>query len=106
MWATAFDGSGSGQNMQQFTKTSDGGENWESFNIDIGNLNLGISMIHAYDERTAWLVAYPTGANQTGGIFKTSDGGESWVRQNSANYDTSSSFANVVFFWDENIGFA
>ena len=106
VWATAFDGSGSGQNMQQFTKTSDGGENWESFGIDIGNLNLGISMIHAHDEQTAWLVAYPTGANQTGGIFKTSDGGESWVRQNSANYDTSSSFANVVFFWDENIGFA
>ncbi len=106
VWATAFDGSGSGQNMQQFTKTSDGGENWESFNIDIGNLNLGISMIHAFDEQTAWLVAYPTGANQTGGIFKTTDGGESWIRQDSANYDTSSSFANVVFFWDENIGFA
>ena len=106
VWATAFDGSGSGENMQQFTKTTDGGNSWESYNIDIGNLNLGISMIHAYNDQIAWLVAYPRGANQTGGIFKTDDGGLNWSRQNSANYDTSSSFANVVYFWDENIGFA
>ena len=106
VWATAFDGSGSGENMQQFTKTTDGGNSWESYNIDIGNLNLGISMIHAYNEQIAWLVAYPRGANQTGGIFKTDDGGLNWSRQNSADYDTSSSFANVVYFWDENIGFA
>ena len=106
VWATAFDGSGSGENIQQFTKTTDGGNSWDSYNIDIGNLNLGISMIHAFDEQTAWLVAYPRGANQTGGIFKTDDGGLNWFRQNSANYDTSSSFANVVYFWDENVGFA
>ena len=106
VWATAFDGSGSGENMQQFTKTTDGGNSWESYNIDIGNLNLGISMIHAYNDQIAWLVAYPRGANQTGGIFKTDDGGLNWSRQNSADYDTSSSFANVVYFWDENIGFA
>ena len=106
VWATAFDGTGSGQNMQQFTKTIDGGETWESYNIDIGDLNLGISMIHAFDEQTAWLVAYPRGANQIGGIFKTVDGGDNWFRQDSATYNTSSSFANVVFFWDENTGFA
>ena len=106
VWGTAFDGSGSGQNMQQFTKTSDGGNSWDSGNIDLGNLNLGISMIHAENSQTAWVVAYPTGANQTGGIFITNDGGENWVRQDSANYDTSSSFANVVYFWNENIGFA
>ena len=62
-------------------------------------------MIHALDAQTAWLVAYPRGANQIGGIFKTIDGG-SWSRQDSANYDSSSSFANVVYFWDENVGFA
>ena len=106
VWATAFDGSGGGVNLQQFTKTIDGGENWESSIIDIGNEMLGISMIHAYDENTAWLVAYPTGLNMNGGIFKTTDGGISWSRQDSANYNTSSSFANVVYFWDENIGFA
>ena len=43
-------------------------------------------------------------SNQFGGIFKTTDGGQSWSRQDSANYNTSSSFANVVYFWDENVG--
>lgn len=106
VWATAFDGTGAGLNMQQYTKTIDGGENWESSIIDVGNINLGISMIHGHDDETAWLVAYPRGANQIGGIFKTIDGGQNWSRQDSANYNTSSSFANVVYFWDENVGFA
>ena len=44
--------------------------------------------------------------DEINGIFKTDDGGLNWFRQNSANYDTSSSFANVVYFWDENVGFA
>ena len=105
VWATAFDGTGSGQNMQQFTKTNDGGDSWQSYNIDIEIKSGGIND-NAYDDQTAWLVAYPRGANQIGGIFKTIDGGENWVRQDSALYNTSSSFANVVYFWDENTGFA
>lgn len=106
VWGTAFDGSGNGINIQKFTKTTNGGDSWEYSEIDIGNTELGISMIHALDGQTAWLVAYPRGANQIGGIFKTTDGGLTWSRQDSANYDSSSSFANVVYFWDENVGFA
>ena len=106
VWGTAFDGSGNGINIQKFTKTTNGGDTWEYSEIDIGNAELGISMIHALDAQTAWLVAYPRGANQIGGIFKTIDGGLTWSRQDSANYDSSSSFANVVYFWDENVGFA
>ena len=106
VWGTAFDGSGNGINIQKFTKTTNGGDTWEYSEIDIDNAELGISMIHALDAQTAWLVAYPRGANQIGGIFKTIDGGLTWSRQDSANYDSSSSFANVVYFWDENVGFA
>lgn len=105
-WATAYNASNSGTNIQQFTKTVNGGDTWEFFDIDVGDSNLGISMIHAYDENIAWLVAFPYGAGQTGGIFKTQDGGNNWTRQNSANYNSSESFANVVYFWDENTGFA
>ena len=106
VWATGYDGSGTGQNMQQFTKTTDGGDSWESSVIDIGDTNLGISMIHGHSEQIAWLVAFPRGANQFGGIYKTTDGGDNWTKQESASYSTSSSFANVVYFWDENVGFA
>ena len=106
VWATAYDGSSSGNNIQEFTRTNNSGDTWNTGTIDISNTNLGISMIHAYDYNKAWLVAYPRAAGDTGGIFQTSDGGSTWNRQDSASYDTSSSFANVVYFWDENIGFA
>ena len=94
VWGNAYDGSGSGENVQEFTRTNNGGDTWNSGTIDISNVNLGISMIHAYDYDKAWLVAYPRAAGQTGGIFQTSDGGDTWNRQDSASYDTRSSFAN------------
>ena len=106
VWGNAYDGSGSNQNIQEFTRTNNGGDTWSSSVIDISNVNLGISMIHAYDYNKAWLVAYPRAAGDTGGIFQTIDGGSTWNRQDSASYDTSSSFANVVYFWDDNVGFA
>ena len=106
VWGTAYDGSSSGSNIQEFTRTNNSGISWNFGTIDISNENLGISMIHAYDYNTAWLVAFPRIAGDIGGIFKTIDGGSTWTRQDSANYDTNSSFANVVYFWDENVGFA
>ena len=106
VWGTSYDGSGSGANIQEFTKTNTSGAFWDAGVIDISNENLGISMIHAYDYNTAWLVAYPRAAGDIGGIYKTIDGGSTWARQDSANYNTGTSFANVVYFWNDNIGFA
>ena len=104
VWATAYDGSGGGANVQQFTKTTDGGNTWIPGNINVGNTGLGISMITAFDANTAWLAAYPT-TNQTGGIWKTTNGGTTWTRQNTATFNNASSFTNVVHFWDANEGF-
>jgi len=61
-------------------------------------------MITAVDANTAWLSAYPTAA-ATGGIWKTTNGGTSWTRQNSATFNDAASFTNVVHFWDANEGF-
>ncbi len=105
VWATAYDGSGGGANVQEFTKTTDGGNTWTPGTIDVGNTGLGISMVHAIDANTAWLAAYPNAGGQTGGIWKTTDGGSTWTRQNSATYNNASSFTNVVYFWDANTGF-
>ncbi|MEA3446863.1 MAG: C10 family peptidase [Bacteroidota bacterium] len=104
-WAIGYDGTGGGANVQEFTKTSNGGDTWTPGTIDLGDTDLGIAMITAISETTAWIVAYPTGAGQTGGIWKTTDGGSNWTRQNSASYSDASSFSNVVYFWDENNGF-
>lgn len=105
VWATAYDGSGTAANVQQFTKTTDGGLTWTPGTINVNNTGLGISMIHAFDANTAWLAAYPTAAGQTGGIWKTTNGGSTWTRQNSALFNNASSFTNVVYFWDANQGF-
>ncbi|MFH2096543.1 MAG: S8 family serine peptidase [Bacteroidota bacterium] len=105
VWATAYDGSGNNANVQEFTKTINGGTTWTPGTINVGNTGLGISMIHAYSSTTAWLAAYPNAAGQTGGIWKTTNGGTTWVRQNSATYNNAASFTNVVYFWDANNGF-
>jgi PKD repeat protein len=105
VWALAYDGSGGGGNPQEFTKTTDGGTNWNVQSIDIGDIALGTSMISAIDDMNAWLVAYPNAAGQIGGIWKTTDGGVNWNRQSTAVYNDAASFSNVVHFWDANNGF-
>tara|TARA_A100000164_G_scaffold380013_1_gene426130 strand:+ start:3841 stop:6630 length:2790 start_codon:yes stop_codon:yes gene_type:complete len=106
VWITAYDGSGNGNNVQEFSRTNDNGQTWSPGFIDVGNSELGISMIHAISYDTAWVVAYPFNNLSYGGIYKTNDGGITWNRQNTANYSAPGAFANVVYFWDENIGFA
>jgi len=105
VWAVSYDGSGGAANYQEFTKTTDGGANWTVGSIDVGDTGLGISMISALDDQTAWLVAYPNAAGEVGGIWKTTNGGTNWSRQNTAVYNDAASFANVVHFWDANNGF-
>ncbi|MBL4593511.1 MAG: S8 family serine peptidase, partial [Flavobacteriales bacterium] len=105
VWATAYDGSGGAGNVQEFTKTTNGGTTWSPGTINIGNSGLGISHIHAFDANTAWLAAYPNAGGQTGGIWKTTNGGGTWTRQNTATYNNAASFTNVVHFWNANEGF-
>lgn len=105
VWATAYDGSGGAANIQQFTKTTNGGTNWTPGAIGLGNAGLGVAMIHGISATTAWVAAYPNAGGQTGGIWKTTNGGTTWTRQNSATYNNAASFTNVVHFWDANEGF-
>ena len=104
VWACAYDGSGGGANVQEFTRTVDGGETWINGNIDVGNSTLGIAMIHGVDALTAYAVAFVQSSGQQG-IFITTNGGSSWTRQTTASYTSGSSFSNVVHFWGANDGF-
>lgn len=104
VWATAYDGSAAGANIQEFTKTSNGGTTWTPGTINIGSSSSGIAMVHALDINTAWIAVFPNAAGQSQGIYKTTNGGGTWTRQNTAAFTGTSAFANVVYFFDANNG--
>nr|MBA3901798.1 S8 family serine peptidase [Bacteroidota bacterium] len=105
VWALGYDGTGSASNVQEFTKTTNGGNTWVPGSINLGNSGLGIAMIHAYSASTAWAVGFPNAGGQTGGIWKTTNGGSNWSRQSTASFNNASSFSNVVHFWGPDTGF-
>ena len=104
VWAKAYDGSGLGATVQEFTRTSNGGASWQSGFIDVGDPTLNITNICAVSELVAWAGAVQE-VDGFGGVYKTTDGGASWNQQNTAAYTTAGqSYFNVVHFFDENVG--
>lgn len=105
VWASAYDGSGGGAACQDITVTVNGGNLWTPHTI-AGVTNLDISNVVAVDADKAWVGMYPPAASATGqGIYKTTDGGATWARQATATFSNASSFVNVVYFWDQNLGY-
>lgn len=107
IWATAYDGSAAGANVQSFTKSIDGGANWTVGNINLGpaTAGIGIGNIYAHDQNTAWVIGFPNTAFDQKGVWKTTDGGTVWNKQVTATFSDGASFPNVVYFWDANNGF-
>lgn len=103
VWAVAYDGLVTTNNIQEFTRTTNGGNLWTSGTIDVGNNALSISNITPVNGTTAWVGAYDSTAGQ-GGVFKTTDGGTTWQEQNAPAYNNSASWFNVVHFFDANVG--
>jgi len=101
VWAVGYDGSGSNQPVQEFTRTTNGGELWHADVIDGAPADGDTAMIFALDDMTAWVPIY-TSSGLDQGIWKTSDGGNTWVKQASADF--TGGFPNCVHFWDENNG--
>jgi photosystem II stability/assembly factor-like uncharacterized protein len=103
VWAVAYDGLVTTNNIQEFTRTTNGGSLWTAGTIDVGNNALSISNITPVNGTTAWVGAYDSTAGQ-GGVFKTIDGGTTWQEQNASAYNNSASWFNVVHFFDANVG--
>ena len=99
-WATAYDGTGATTVLQDYTRTTDSGQTWTPGIIDANN-PLGWSCISAIGGVTAW-GAFWNGTTGGGYIYKTTDG-TNWTKQ---NVFSSSSFADVVYFWDNHTGIA
>ena len=103
-WAVGYDGSGGSTYQTWFTKTSDGGELWEADTI-IGDMDYGLGNICGIDGETAWAAVFYAGGAQDDicGIYKTTNGGSSWTHQEGP-LQGPESFANNVYFWNENDG--
>ena len=64
--------------VDAFTKSTDGGQTWTAGTFNAGT---GLSQLFAFDANVCWAV-FNTGANQ--GLYKTSDGGGTWVKKGGA----------------------
>jgi len=96
MWGMAINSDGT--IYDAFTRSIDGGNTWEAGTFNAGD---GLSMLFAFDADVCWAV-FNTGATQ--GLYKTVDGGANWVKKGGVY--GSSSFANVIHFFNDNDGFA
>ena len=99
-WAIGRDGSGGNADYRVFTKTTTGGAIWVSDSVtDLGGT--AFSMIDGLSASTAYIAVY--GNDTDNHIIKTTDGGTNW--KSILNGAGSTSFFNVVHFFDENNGF-
>ncbi len=78
-------------------RTLDGGKNWEHGVID-GLSDVDFRSIHGFDAENAIVVS----AGQPAVIYKTSDGGKSWILTYQAG---QSAFLNGIAFSDQKTGF-
>ncbi|HLN53929.1 MAG TPA: T9SS type A sorting domain-containing protein [Lentimicrobium sp.] len=105
VWAAAYDGEDPNAANQEFTRTVNGGELWEADTIT-GAEGTSIANIFALNADTAYVAMYIIDSLENQGIYVTRDGGETWEEQTTASYNNSSSFLNVVHFFDDSTGFA
>jgi len=102
VWAFAYDGVTSTNNVQEFTKTSNGGTTWTSGAINLNDPTLRITNISGVSSTTAWVAAFDDTVG-LGGAWKTTDGGATWV-QKKALVTANQSWTNFVHFFDANNG--
>lgn len=95
-WAIAavFDGPFCGTTNTKFTRTTDG-ETWNSGTISLP-AGYTTTCISAIDSNTAWVSALKLYTYNDGRIYKTTDGGETWSYQSSADFVEAATF--VHFF--------
>jgi Secretion system C-terminal sorting domain len=100
--------SGYPNDNRKWAKSEDGGLTWLS-----GDYNMPVNTVVGSIKSTSATTAYATtysplngqpGNNGINGVWKTTDSGTTWTRQNSAAFNSPSSFTNSIYFWNENEG--
>ncbi len=110
VWAVAYDGSGGGATIRDYTVTTDGGATWLPGKVNATGLiaSHGLANISAIDKDTAYASVYPGSASgiATQGVYKTTDGGATWAKVSAGTFTANASFINVVHFFDAMNGVA
>ncbi len=99
-WAIGRDGSGDNNNFTDFTRTINGGIDWTGATVSTDATEF--SMICGLNADTAYISAY--GNSTKNHVLRTYDGGTTWTAV--LNGAGSSSFFNVVHFFNANDGFS
>jgi photosystem II stability/assembly factor-like uncharacterized protein len=104
VWAKAYDGSGGGAHIREYTRSTNGGETWTPGSVNVAGIQAGsdIGSITAVSATNAWVTTNPSAQGGTNGVYVTTNG-TSWSKQTTAAF-TSASFSNLVHFWDANNG--
>lgn len=97
-----------GDNPNGFSISTDGGLNWikKSFPQYFTDNNFyALGVLSAVSETTAYIIVSGADNASLVGLYKTTDSGDTWQREN-AIFNTGFSFPNQVHFWNANRGFA
>lgn len=106
VWITSYDGSGAGLYPHDIAVTNDGGDFWDAVNISNLSGSSLISDIAGVSPFIGYIVTAPTGTNSNdNGIWKSSDGGQTWSKFSGSVFNSGDSFANHIYFWNEDEGY-
>lgn len=89
---------------REFTRTIDGGNTWQSGIIDAqgGGAFTALSL-YAINADTAWVIMTNVPSQNQGRIYKTTDGGQTWIQQ-TGSFNNSGNALTSIHFFDENNG--
>jgi photosystem II stability/assembly factor-like uncharacterized protein len=82
--------------------TTDGGDHWSLIQLPVSSGLKPVS-IAALNKDTAWIALYDSSQLTSGGIFKTTDGGLSWIKQSSA-FPGAGGNPDRIYFFDADNG--
>lgn len=107
VWAIGYDGTAANSATNYFTRTINGGTNWNPGLVWPDTNSFMPSSIQGIDANTAWVAAYAKPTQSKGGVFKTTDGGVTWVNMNAVGmFTNAAAFCNLVAFTSPSLGIA
>ncbi len=103
VWALAYDGANTDNNIFDYTRTTNGGETWQAATFPaVGDVQF--ADLFALNADTAWIAIFDNDPNIGGAVYRTNNAGTNWSKQTTASYLGSDSFTNTVYFFDKNNG--